>query len=809
MNFRRASPYTVTAFYALLAIVWLSLSDYVVFSFVKDKWIEASEYTSDLLFVVLSSSILFYIIRANNKDTRIHTQKYRDLFENNPQPMWVYDPDTLKFIAVNNATIAQYGYSKEEFAHMTKRDIRLEEDLPTFLEELQQVKHSLKEIRLARHKKKDGTLIHVELTSRSLTFEGKPAIMVLANDITQRIDTLNKFKQQEELLHSIFNNTPTGICITNEQGYFEQVNDAYCKIYSYTPQELIGKHFTIVVPPSMQENMRRYHDKFIAGQDEIRGEWQVKDKYGKELYIMADAALIKDNSDRRHKATFVTDITNHKKAEADLRITLTELQNYKNALDKSALVSVTDLQGTIIYVNEIFCRTAKYTPEELVGRNHRIINSGFHPKSFWKDLWKTIGSGKLWRGEIRNKTKDGRYYWVYTIINPVFDPNGQLINYLSIRYEITGRKNTEERIKASEKRLKEAQEIAHIGSWEYSLKEHSTTWSEEIFRIHGIPKEKGNPSVEEITRQIYPEDLPHYLEVVTRALREGEPYNIDVRIVLPGTGEIKYINLIGKPVINETGELVKLYGTTMDINERKLAEKNLEFQNEELKKINIQLDRFVYSAGHDLRAPLMSVLGLINIAQMDPTPSKKDEYMELMRRSINKLDNFIKDIINFSRNSRTEIINERINFNTQIQEILDSLSNFKGIEAFETNVTVDENAPFYTDAKRLSIILNNLISNAIRYSDPYKKQSYVHIAVTTTLTEAHISVEDNGIGIEEEHLEKIFNMFYRATESMSGSGLGLYIVKETIDMLGGKVQVASIVGKGTTFTLTLPNKQPK
>jgi PAS domain S-box-containing protein len=460
-------------------------------------------------------------------------------------------------------------------------------------------------------------------------------------------------------------------------------------------------------------------------------------------------------------------------------------------------------------VNEIFCRTAKYTPEELVGRNHRIINSGFHPKSFWKDLWKTISSGKLWRGEIRNKTKDGRYYWVDTIINPVFDPNGQLINYLSIRYEITGRKNTEERIKASEKRLKEAQEIAHIGSWEYSLKEHSTTWSEEIFRIHGIPKEKGNPSVEEITRQIYPEDLPHYLEVVTRALREGEPYNIDVRIVLPGTGEIKYINLIGKPVINETGELVKLYGTTMDINERKLAEKNLEFQNEELKKINIQLDRFVYSAGHDLRAPLMSVLGLINIAQMDPTPSKKDEYMELMRRSINKLDNFIKDIINFSRNSRTEIINERINFNTQIQEILDSLSNFKGIEAFETNVTVDENAPFYTDAKRLSIILNNLISNAIRYSDPYKKQSYVHIAVTTTLTEAHISVEDNGIGIEEEHLEKVFNMFYRATESMSGSGLGLYIVKETIDMLGGNVRVASIVGKGTTFTLTLPNKQPK
>jgi signal transduction histidine kinase len=103
-------------------------------------------------------------------------------------------------------------------------------------------------------------------------------------------------------------------------------------------------------------------------------------------------------------------------------------------------------------------------------------------------------------------------------------------------------------------------------------------------------------------------------------------------------------------------------------------------------------------------------------------------------------------------------------------------------------------------------VFNNLISNAIRYSDPYKKQSFVRIGITTTVDQAHITVEDNGIGIEQEHIEKVFNMFYRATESKSGSGLGLYIVKETLDMLGGKIQVSSTMGKGTTFTLTIPNK---
>jgi PAS domain-containing protein len=154
MNFKRASPFAVAAFYGLLAIIWLSLSDYFVFNFVKETWIETSEYITDLVFIVLSSGILFYVIRANEKSTQNYAQKYRDLFDNNPQPMWIYDPETLKFLAVNNAALIHYGYTLEEFSQMTKRDLRLAEDLPTFLEDLDQVKRSLREVRTTRHKKK-------------------------------------------------------------------------------------------------------------------------------------------------------------------------------------------------------------------------------------------------------------------------------------------------------------------------------------------------------------------------------------------------------------------------------------------------------------------------------------------------------------------------------------------------------------------------------------------------------------------------------------------------------------------------------
>jgi PAS domain S-box-containing protein len=800
------SPLYIVAVYFLVSLLWLVSSDYYI-HWGSPEWAFLIEPLSDICYIVLTSLLLYLLIRSSNRRLQASDANYRDLFENNPQPMWVYDPVSLRFLAVNNAAVIHYGYSREEFLGMTKRDIRPVEDVPAFLEDLEEVAASPREVRLWRHRKKDGSVLYAESTSRSLAYGGKPAVLVLSQDVTERISASNRLRYHEELLKSVFDRIPIGIALAGPSGRFEEVNTAFCRIFEADTDRIIGTHFTSLLRPEDARTMAEAFNRRFASSDDPGAPWQeleISVPSGETRWILGKSAMIRDVHNNPRMATFVNDITESKRASREREAVLHELQNYKTILDKSALVSITDPEGHIVHANDLFCRVAQYSREELIGQNHRIINSGHHPRAFFRDMWQTIRGGKLWRGEIRNQAKDGSYYWVDTTINPVFDEKGKLIQYLSIRYDITQRKNSEERIIRSEAALREAQTLARIGNWEFQAADQAIHWSDEVFNIHGLDKEKGEPALPELEKLYHPDDLPLFRQILTDAISQGTPYNQDLRIVTPGGG-VRHVNIIGKPEFDQAGRVVRLSGTIIDINERKLVERHLQTQNEELKKINEELDRFVYSAGHDLRAPLMSVLGLINIAQLDESGAKKDEYMELMRRSIHKLDEFIKDIIHFSRNARTPLTPKSIDFAGLLHEVVENLHYMKGARAIQTHLHVTQELPFFSDPKRLTVVLNNLLANAFRYSDPYKPQSFVDVTVTVDDQGATIRIEDNGIGIEREHLDKIFLMFYRATESRSGSGLGLYIVKETIETLQGHIRVQSRIGEGTSFSIRLPN----
>lgn len=233
----------------------------------------------------------------------------------------------------------------------------------------------------------------------------------------------------------------------------------------------------------------------------------------------------------------------------------------------------------------------------------------------------------------------------------------------------------------------------------------------------------------------------------------------------------------------------------------------VEKRNKELRKLNSELDRFVYSASHDLRAPLASILGLIAVARLDKS-NNVEEYLNLIEKSINKLDGFIRDIIDFSRNSRLELATESIRFESMIHEIIDELKYMDERGLIRKIVEVNGTGDFYTDKKRLAIILRNLISNAYKYHNPYAEDNFVQVTVKYSAQEAVITVADSGIGIAEEHLSNIFKMFYRANENNNGSGLGLYIVKETVEKLKGSITVKSVPNQGSTFELKLVSIKP-
>jgi PAS domain S-box-containing protein len=250
-------------------------------------------------------------------------QKYRHLFENNPMPMWVLDLASFAFLDVNEAAIDHYGYSREEFLHMTALDIRPEEDRELF----RQTDHSDALGRgnynrgIWKHVKKDGTLIYAEVVAHNVSLGNGKARLILSNDVTARVE-----------------------------------------------------------------------------------------------------------------------------AEELLRKTIKEIEDYKYALEESSIIAITDQAGIIRHVNENFCKISKYRPEEVIGRDHRVVNSGYHSQEFFKNLWDTIAGGKIWKGEIRNRAKDGRNYWVDTTIVPFLDEHNAPYQYVAIRADITERKEVERQL---------------------------------------------------------------------------------------------------------------------------------------------------------------------------------------------------------------------------------------------------------------------------------------------------------------------------------------------------------------------------
>ncbi len=265
-----------------------------------------------------------------------------------------------------------------------------------------------------------------------------------------------------------------------------------------------------------------------------------------------------------------------------------------------------------------------------------------------------------------------------------------------------------------------------------------------------------------------------------------------------------YLECLSKPDSLGDNTIVNI----RDITERKLAEEELKRKNTELEKINRELDSFVYSASHDLRAPLKSILGLVKLSQIECQQKIFDSfetYMELMEKSVYKLDETIQEIVYYSGNARSIINKETLDLREIIDNAFAKVKYIQGNDKIRKEVLVNGSKALVSDKNRLTVIFNNLISNAIKYHDPSREDPYIKIEAEVVDSKATIICQDNGIGIADKYKHRIFDMFFRATEKSDGSGLGLYIMKEMVQKLGGHIQVDSELGIGTTFTIEIAN----
>ena len=257
--------------------------------------------------------------------------------------------------------------------------------------------------------------------------------------------------------------------------------------------------------------------------------------------------------------------------------------------------------------------------------------------------------------------------------------------------------------------------------------------------------------------------------------------------------------IYGVPVYLED-RTIGIFGVYVDITEQKKVE-------EELKVRNAELDNFVYKVSHDLRAPLSSILGLVHLASMPGNNDNPAEYLNLIGKKAEQLDHFIGDVLSHSKNLKMEMKIGKVDFQKIIDQTFTNLNYQKGADLVKREIVIRAEE-FYSDHWRISEILRNLISNAIKYRQLQHLAPSIHIAIRADRNFAEILFTDNGIGIDPNNLAHIFDMFYRASDQSEGSGLGLYIVKNAVDKLGGEISVDSKYGYGTSFKIKLPNQIP-
>ncbi|MBK9503538.1 MAG: PAS domain-containing sensor histidine kinase [Leptospiraceae bacterium] len=505
----------------------------------------------------------------------------------------------------------------------------------------------------------------------------------------------------------------------------------------------------------------------------------------------------------------------------------------QSAIDQHSILTTTDLEGNILYVNERCCEISKYSREELIGKSHRIINSGYHSKFFFENLYSTLKKGEIWRGEIRNKAKDGSIFWVATTIVPIKDKEGNILEYFASRTDITHRKNMEEELFTSQQLLKEQNDklrhaqkemylmhsryldIFYLAPIGYCTINEDGSLQEANLALMG----KLDYSHLEITKlKIYDFILPEEHDMLNLFLKNvketGNPKSFEVRMKKKNE-TIFWVQLELVSFTDNDGMSQYLIAM-IDISQRKQIEHTLQTYTQELEKTNKTKDKFFNIIAHDLRNPFAGIMSLSDIMQTSLVENNNEQasiFLKYTHMIFNSSKSALSLIDNLAQWAKTQTGNiavnhRKVSFNFLVSITIPIVSG----NAFNKNISIEtdltEEDIVYADEYLITTVLRNLLTNAIKFTHTNGK-----IVVSTKNKDGffEVSVNDSGIGMNPQNLEKIFKIDSKfsnlGTNNEKGTGLGLILCKEFVELQGGRIWVTSNVGIGSTFTFTLPLAQ--
>lgn len=537
-----------------------------------------------------------------------------------------------------------------------------------------------------------GTLCVIDSKPHHLTQIEQDSLRDLASLVENELNALEHQEAAETLQNSknrltaILDTVVDGIITIDERGSVETLNPAAERIFGYAAAEVIGRNIKMLMP----EPYHSQHDGYLehyrtTGEARIIGtgrEVVGRRKDGSTFPMELAVSRMQVGNERRFTG-IVRDITARKTAGDQIARTIKELADSKAALDQHAIVATTDARGTITYANDKFCAISKFPREELIGQNHRIINSGYHPQAFFNELWQTIRSGREWKGEIKNRAKDGTFYWVDTTIVPFLDEHGKPVQYIAIRADITARKQAEQALVAA----RDAADMA-----------------------------------------------------------------------------------------------------------------------------NRAKDSFLATMSHEIRTPLGGMMGMLELLGYTPINDDQRETLQAAMDSGQSLLRIVNDILDWSKieAGKMGISPQPTSITQLVAGVVNTYARVASANSLilEQHVDARLSPAHIVDPLRLSQVLNNFVSNALKFTRKGRVEVRAELLGQRDGAEqVRFSVKDTGIGIDEDAQKRLFLNYSQASADTArmygGTGLGLAICRSLADLMDGHIDLESAPGSGSTFSITL------
>ena len=487
----------------------------------------------------------------------------------------------------------------------------------------------------------------------------------------------------------------------------------------------------------------------------------------------------------------------------------------ERTLNQHAIVSATDVHGTITYVNDLFCEINGMAPHQLLGKNHRIIASGIHPRAFYTGMWETISQGHTWHGEICNRSPvTGQAYWVAATIVPFLDANGLPKEYISVRTDITKRKKLEQELAHERSFLESITANLGKGVMVLDREERCTFLNPEAERLLGwtLAQLKGQPLHGKMyfcAGQAEGDDAPACPVCLCYALQECVSFDMQDDLVLVHKERGPFPAAMTVSPLFEDGVLRGCVAVFHDITQHKRHEAELRQAKEQAEQASQARSSFLANMSHEIRTPLNAILGFTEALLDTPLNPQQQRQLTTVRQSGRTLLGLLNDILDTAKLEKGALQLEVRDFSLRqlCQQLVDMLSLEAGKKALSLYLDYPPEEPefFQGDALRIHQVLLNLLSNAIKFTAIGSVTLHVRQGPEQWL---HVQVQDTGIGMTAEQLSRVFTPFAQAdastTRRFGGTGLGTTIARQLVELMHGRLQVSSIPNQGTCFTVCLP-----